>query len=220
MGVNEIKQEIGKFERSINDELKTLDGLRQRITDGVKPFVNPQLKENVEKEIKSSSEHTKNLGREKLSAMKQQLIDLLDNSDSLVEKVFSNNDFWMHVNFDLNDDRYAYGVHQEEVKGNICKGIKIILGEAGKLLIAYDYIKPGIEYQWDGANRRNFNLVDNSPAKSDLICKKPLRIPQSLRLLIEEYAKGVQRLYELHLKVSDLKKDLSEQEATDLWDGV
>lgn len=219
MGVNEIKQEIDKFERSIEAKQQNLNKLRQRITDEVKFFVNPQLKENVEKEVKSNSEHTIELGREKLSVMKQRLVALMDNSDNLVEKVFANNDFWSHVNFGIGDDRYAYGI-QEEAKRKIYKGIKIILGEAGKLLIDYDYVKPGVMYQWDSDTRRNFNFVDSTPEKTDLIYKGHLPIPKALSLLIEEYAKEIKALYDLYVKVSDLKRDLSEQEAVDLWDEV
>lgn len=219
MGVNEIKQEIGKIERSIEAQQQNLNRLRQRITDEVKFFVNPQLKENVEREVKSNSEHTIELGREKLSVMKQSLITLLDNSDSLVEKVFAKNDFWMHVNYGIGDDRYAYGI-QDEAKGKIYKGIKIVLGEAGKLLIDYDYIKPGTMYQWDRDTHRNFNLVGSNPEKCDLIYKGHLPTPKALSLLIEEYAKQINPLHELYVKVLDLKKDLSEQEAVDLWDEV
>lgn len=108
MGVNEIKQEIGNLERSIEAQQQNLNKLRQRITDEIKPFVKPLLKENVEKEVRGNSEHTKGLGREKLSTMKQELMALVDNSDSLVEKVLANNDFWMHINYDIGDERYMY----------------------------------------------------------------------------------------------------------------
>jgi len=219
MGVNEIKQEIDKFERSIEAKQQNLDRLRQRITDETKIFINPQLKENVEREVKSNSEHTIELGREKLSVMKQSLVTLLDSSDSLTEKVLSNNDFWMHVNYDIGDDRYAYSI-QDEAKGKIYRGIKIILGEAGKLLIEYDYIKPGVLYQWDSNTRRNFNLVDSNTAKSDLVYKGHLPTPKALSLLIEEYAKELKSLHELFVKALDLTKDLSEQKAVDLWDEV
>jgi len=219
MGVNEIKQEIGKLECSIENKQQDLNRLRQRITDEVKPFVKPLLKENVEKEVRSNSEHTKGLGREKLSAMKQELMALVDSSDSLVEKVLTNNDFWMHVNYDIDDERYMYGISREEVKGKIQKGIKIILGEAGKLLIDYGYIKAGTMYQWDNTHR-SFNLVDSGQKKSDLLYKEYFSTPNSLKLLMEEYAKGLGALHELCEKVSDLKKELSEQEAADLWDEV
>ena len=217
MGVNEIKQEIGNLERSIEAQQQNLNKLRQRITDEIKPFVKPLLKENVEKEVRGNSEHTKGLGREKLSAMKQELKALVYNSDSLVEKVLANNDFWMHINYDIGDERYMYGVSREEVKGKIYRGIKIILGEAGKLLIEYDYVKAGITYQWDDTHR-NFNLVDSGQKKSNLLYKGHFPTPNSLKLLTEEYAKGLGILHELYEKVSDLKKELSEQEAADLWD--
>ena len=74
--------------------------------------------------------------------------------------------------------------------------------------------------QRDNNSRRNFNLVDSSPVKSDLLYKGHLPTPKSLVLVIEEYAKELETLHELCGKVSDLKKELSEQEAADLWDEV
>lgn len=219
MSVNKIKQEIGKVERSIEVKQQNLDRLRQRITEEVKPFVNPQLKESVEREVHRNSEHTKELGRDNLSAMKQSLIALLDSSDSLVEKVLTNNDFWMHVNYCVGDDRYAYGI-QEEAKRKIYKGIKIILGEAGKLLIDYGYIQTGAMYRWDGDTRRSLDLVNSNPQKSDLVYIGAISLPKSLSQLMEEYVKEVSALHELCIKTMELKEDLSRQEAIDLWEEV
>ena len=219
MGVNEIKQEISKFESSIELESQKLDELRQRIKEETKPFIKVQLKENVEREVKSNSEHTKELGRERLSAMKQQLTALLDSSDNLVEEMFSDDGLWIHVNYDVGDDRYAYS-KQKAAGEKIYKAIKSILGEAGKLLIENDYIKAGSLYQWDSGAYNSFNFVNSNSAKSKLLYKGHLPIPESLGQLIGKYTKEIETLHELYVKVSDLKKRLSEQEAVDLWDEV
>ena len=70
MGVNEIKQEIGKYEHSIKLQQQALDKLRNQIIEETKPFVKIQLKSEVESRVKHNPEHTKELGRDALSAMK------------------------------------------------------------------------------------------------------------------------------------------------------
>lgn len=217
MGVTEIKQEINKLESAIELESQKLDELRKCIKEETKPFIKAQLKENVEGEVKSNSEHTKTMGRERLSEMKQQLTALLDSSDNLVEEMFSDDELWVHVNYDVGDDRSAYR-NQKTAGEKIHTAIKAILGEAGKLLIENDYIKAGDMYKWDGGAYRNFNLVSSNTAKSKLIYRGYLPIPKSLGLLIGKYTKEIEALHELYVKVSDLKRRLSEQEAADLWD--
>ena len=217
MGVNEIKQEIIAVEGSIELERQKLDELRRRIIDEAKPFIKVQLKENVEREVKTNSEHTKELGRERLSAMKQQLTALLDGNDNLVEETFSDDRLWIYVNYDVGDDRYAY-TNQKMAGEKIHKTIKTILGEAGRLLIDNDYIKAGSMYQWDTYG--SFNLTSSRPVKSKLIYKGYLPIPDLLGRLIGDYTKKIETFHELHIKVSDLRKRLSEQEAADLWDEI
>lgn len=219
MGVNEIKQEIIKCEASIELERQKLYEFRRRIIDETKPFIKAQLKENVEREVKTNSEHTKELGREQLSAMKQQLIGLLDGSDNLVEETFSDDRLWIYVNYDVGDDRYAY-TNQKMAGEKIHKTIKTILGEAGRLLIENGYIKAGSMYQWDGGTYGSFNLTSSRPVKSKLVYKGYLPIPDLLGRLIGDYTKEIETFHELYVKVSDLRKRLSEQEAADLWDEV
>ena len=100
----------------------------------------------------------------------------------------------------------------------IHKTIKTILGEAGRLLIDNDYIKAGSMYQWDTYG--SFNLTSSRPVKSKLIYKGYLPIPDLLGRLIGDYTKKIETFHELHIKVSDLRKRLSEQEAADLWDEI
>lgn len=217
MSVNKIKQEIRKCEKTIELETQMLDELRQQIVEEIKPFIKFQLKKNVETEVKSNSEHTKELGRDKLSVMKQQLSALLDRSDNLVEEVFSNDNLWIHVNYAIGNDWSAYS-NQQVAGGKIHKAIKMILGEAGKLLVENGYMKVGSVYQFDSDSRRNFDLADSKLSKANLIFKGYLPIPEELGQLIGKYTKEIETLHKLYCKVLKLKTDLSEQEAADLWD--
>ena len=121
MCVNEIKQEIGRYERSIELRQQALDKLRNQITEETKPFVKIQLKSEVESRVKHNPEHTKELGRDTLSAMKQRLFTLLDSSDNLVDTTFSDDSLWVHVNYNSDGSRYAYD-NQKLAKEKIHKG--------------------------------------------------------------------------------------------------
>lgn len=219
MGVNEIKQEIGRYERSIELRQQALDKLRNQITEETKPFVKIQLKSEVESRVKHNPEHTKELGRDTLSAMKQRLFTLLDSSDNLVDTTFSDDSLWVHVNYNSDGSRYAYD-NQKLAKEKIHKGIKMIIGEAGKILLDNGYIKVGHEYRWDDDFYRSYNFKNDSKAKTKLLYGFGLSVPPNIQALIEKYVEEIKALHEASIKVSDLQKALSEQEAVDLWDEV
>ena len=219
MGVNEIKQEIGKYEHSIKLQQQALDKLRNQIIEETKPFVKIQLKSEVESRVKHNPEHTKELGRDALSAMKQRLFILLDSSDDLVDATFVDDSLWVHVNYNPDGSRYAYD-NQKLAKEKIHKGIRMIIGEAGKILLDNGYIKVGHEYRWDADLYRSYNFTNDSKAKAKLLYGFGLSVPPNIQALIEKYVEGIKVLHEASIKVSDLQKALSEQEAVDLWDEV
>lgn len=140
MSVFELKKKVESLIQSIDDQKRTLDMLRQQIVDAVKPFAKDKIKNMVENQVRSQPDHTKELGKDTLAEMKKRLLELLDNSSTVVDNVFSDNSLWMHVNYkiDPNGDPYGQGYNNKNTaNGLIHKGINIIIGEAGKILIDY-----------------------------------------------------------------------------------
>lgn len=150
MSISDLKQKISELKIAITQQHDALGLLRQQITDAVKPFVNEQIKIEVEKHVKGNPEHTKSLGRETLAAMKQRLTRTLENSNSIVDEIFTRDSFWVHVNYEVkaNGDRFGQAYNNKKLaEDNIRNGIKTALGEVGKILIDYKYLTLGREYQ-------------------------------------------------------------------------
>lgn len=151
--------------------------------------------------------------------MKQQLLDLLDRSDSLVEEVFSDNSLWMHVKIGFDERPYTFN-DETAAKGKIEDGIRIVLGEAGKLFQKFDYVNAGNMYRRNRDSYSYFNFISDNSPQAKLFYQGSLEIPSTLKLLIREYAERIEPLHQEYIEVSKLQKDLSEQEAADLWNEI
>ncbi len=221
MGVTAIKTEIETCEASIRALQQSFSVQRQQIVEAIKPFVKAQIKKEVENEVKRNSEHTKGLGKEALSEMKKRLAELLDNSDNITDSTFSDDALWTYVNYrvSLDGDRYGQKYNnRKDAKENIIKCIKIIIGEAGQLLIDNEYIEEGGLYRRERGMRYDYTKADKGSTK--LMYGYALTLPQDIENLIGEYGKSIEDLHDATDKVLNLQKKLSEQEAVDLWDEV
>lgn len=219
MSVNELREKISQHEDSIRIQQQALCELRRSIVEEIKPFVKTELKKNVEDQVKSDFEHTKELGHDKLASMKQQLLDLLDSSDSIVEKMFSDDALWIHVNYNADGSSYAFE-SQERAKEMMDRGIRAVLGEVGRLLKNFGYIEFGSIYRFDNHSHRSFNLVSGNQAQAKLFYRGCVSKPTPLEQLIDEYVKKIGPLHEECVEVSNLKTALLKQEAVDLWNEV
>ena len=221
MSVLEIKKKIEQLNTAITEQQKSLALLRQQIVTASKPFVKERIKHEIEQQVKSNSEHTKELGRDALTEMKKQLLSILDNSDALVDDIFNDDELWVHINYNVipNMDLFGQGYDKGKLaKENIHKGIRIALGEAGKILIKYKYLSPGNQYTWDYGMRYYYSCTNQ--AESRLMYAYGLSLPEELFQMIEKYSKGIWRLHEVSCQLLDSQKALSEQEAIDLWNEV
>ena len=216
MSANELREEIEQHQSAIQTKLETLHAFRKSIIEEIKPFIKTELKQNVDRAVINNPEHTKELGREKLSFMKQQLSDLLDRSDSLVEEIFSDDALWIYVNIGAD----GYGYTYDDAKNAIEKvnyGIKLVLGEAGKLLQNFGYSVAGRMYRMEAGSRRNLNIVSGRDLQVKFVYLGTVQTPKSLQTLIGNYAKEVAPLHQEYIDVLNLQDELQVQEAADLW---
>lgn len=221
MSVLEIKKKIELLNTSLAEQRESLSLLRKQIVAASKPFVRERIKSEVEYQVKDNSEHTKELGKEALAEMKKQLLTALENSDAIIDEIFGDDELWVHENYKVspNGDRFGQGYNKKELaRENIHKGIKIAIGEAGKILIEHKYLSPGNQYRWDYGMRYDYTRANKG--KSKLMYGYGLSLPQETNALIEKYCKGIGQLHEASCQLMDLEKALSEQEAMDLWNEV
>lgn len=221
MSIKELKQEIAKHELSAKTQQEELDSIRSKIIEEAKPFVREQLKQIIDNEVRRNPEHTKELGRESLSAMKQRLLTLTDNSDQLVEEILGENSLWLHIGYTINTSQnqieQIYN-NKKTAENQIRNGFKMALGEAAKILVDNGYAKVGTQYQWYTDHLHSSTSPFNNPKR--LLYKYSMRFPRNIEDLISEYIKKLEELHETINAISNLKRKLDEQEAVDLWDSV
>lgn len=218
MGVAEIKQEIEELEVSVKKQQQSFLTQRHQIVDAIKPSVKERLRKDVEDEVRSNPEHTKELGKAALSEMKKRLNDLIENSDRVVEETFQDDGLWVYVGYSIipGGDRYGQAYNNKNsAKNKIHKGISIVLGEAGKILIGNKYMAIGSKYCWD--NDMIYDYTKAGKGQSKLVCKVLYSLPKDIEQLIDEYCNRIEVLHNTLGKIIDLQKRLSEQEAADLW---
>lgn len=109
MSVDTIKKQIDQENTNQENIVETLDLYRVEITEQIKPFVKEKVKNIVESEVKQKAEHTKELGTDKLKAMKQQLTTLVEQSDELVDAVFRYDELWLHINYSIYPNGDSWG---------------------------------------------------------------------------------------------------------------
>ena len=127
MSVDTIKKQIDQENTNQENIVETLDLYRVEITEQIKPFVKEKVKNIVESEVKQKAEHTKELGTDKLKAMKQQLTTLVEQSDELVDAVFRYDELWLHINYSI----YPNGGDKKEIM--LKRQKKILLEELKRL---------------------------------------------------------------------------------------
>lgn len=215
MSVDTIKKQIDQENTNQENIVKTLDLYRVEITGQIKPFVKEKVKNIVESEVKQKAEHTKELGTDKLKAMKQQLTTLVEQSDELVDAVFRYDELWLHINYSIYPNGDSWGQKRNNAKKaeeNIIRGVKKILGKAGKILIDFGYAKAGSKYertsQWQQDDDNEIVYGSNYG----------FQIPGDLEKKISDYCSQIEKLHDVIEKKDKLKKELSEQEAINLWE--
>jgi len=218
VSVESIRQEISQYEASAKRRLQELAQMRVSITNDVKPYMKDKLKEIIERQVRDNPDHTKALGAKKLGEMKAKFGIMIDTSDSIVDSVFADEKLWMHINYSITSD---YGVSVQsyaDVKKageNIHDGIRAIMGNAGSLLLEYEYIKmgtPPVVWRWkEQFGSRNSKMI---------YAAHPLSLPETINEKTKKYSDGIRALHDDLYKLYSLGEDLSKQEASDLWEQV
>lgn len=217
MSVETIKQQIEKETANLATKMNDFEVRRTEIIKQLKPFIQGELKKIVENEVKRNPEHTKTLGTERLGEMKKQLSSLLEESDNLVDIVFHDDSLWVYVNYSIVAKGDSWGQKSNNTKkAETCinRGIKKVLGKAGKILIDFEYAKAGSKYETSAQWQREDNneIVFGS--------NYGFYMPPDIEKIIKEYCNQIDGLHDNVEQVEKLKNQLLEQEAVDLWEQV
>jgi hypothetical protein len=213
--IESIREEITLKEIEKNKRFASCLELRKSITEKLKPFMKEKMQVLVDFNIKKDPIRTKNLGSERLGEMKVKLLNLVDDIDNTVETILSKDEYWLYVDYETkvseNDylDPIGYGLRAEDA---IFAGINNVLGYVGNLLYEYEYIKNNeIFYK---RKHSGWQISENYEIRDDDI----LSIPWEIEGKLNEYTASVFNLY-LAIRLSlDLRRELSVEEAKNLWE--
>lgn len=217
MSSENIKEQIQQESENKKEIVQVLDVCRSEIIKLIKPFVKEELEKIVLNQVKQKPEHTKELGMDNLKTMKQRLTNLLEQSDELVDSIYANDEFWLHVNYltgSVDDSLGQSWSNVREAEKQIHRGIKIILGKSGKIIIDYAYEKSGTKYERTGQWQQDdeYGIVYGS--------NYMILLPKELENKINEYCSQLRKLCECVEKKVGLEQELSREEAMELWEQV
>ena len=122
MSIEELKQNIKNMEKEKNELKGQAEDLKEKIIQNIKENYANEIEKIVKNQVKNNPEKTKELGKEKISSMKNELNDTIKSLDSYVESILSNKDYWLHFNCD-SEKKSSYEMERNATNA-IEKGIK------------------------------------------------------------------------------------------------
>lgn len=122
-----------------------------------------------------------------------------------------------HVNYligSVDDSLGQSWGNAREAEKQIHRGIKIILGKSGKIIIDYTYAKSGTKYEREGQWQQDeeYGIVYGS--------NYMILLPKELENRINEYCSQFRKLCDSVEKINKLEQELSREEAMELWEQV
>lgn len=163
-----------------------LSRLRGQFQEELARFAAEWLTARTSETVKSQAEITVRLGQQQVTAMKQDLAQLIASVPDLVEQEFGQPKYWFHLQpakegqgqcYRITDDGVldstTFGDNYGNSSGNLAYGLAIILGNVAPLLKKYGYINGQNEREFldrEGSRRPQFIAnVELSSAAGDAL---------------------------------------------------
>ena len=144
MEIKELDEKIDSLEDRIEIERKNMEHFIDEFIDATKIFSKDWIKKLIIEGVKSEPNITIGMDRGKLKELKSKYQDLLDKIPGIVENELNDDKTWKHrILLNDSNDEYItpYSILVAEIKNNIDKHCRRILGYAGTLLLDYGYYK-------------------------------------------------------------------------------
>jgi hypothetical protein len=202
---SEIEKEMEKCDKYSNQE----KSLKIECTS----FIIEELKEKIVKEIesfvKSDITNTNNLGLSKLSEMKKEMRDIIEDVDNSKDLLINNEKVWIITNEFTNNIDFAKGNivnliynKKSEIMNNITEYMKQELIKIGNILENYNYISSK-----DKVNPRKYRYDYFAISSKSVLHDK-----------IEQYNNIFGKYFESKEKLARLELDLDQTKALYLWE--
>ncbi|MCW4047147.1 MAG: hypothetical protein NWE99_06255 [Candidatus Bathyarchaeota archaeon] len=214
---------------SIQSKEAELKQLRQRMEELRMQFISDTAKfaakwfeETAQLYVTKKPEVTINMSKERLAAMKQKVIDLTRNADTLITNALSGAKIWWHQDPRKEDSIYQYQQVSTRFPELIDKPIRRALGELGVILEQYDYgvtvgvysKEPYMEYWYE------------RPPDSEAYAPPRPYFPHLLvwsdemQRTMARYDALYKQAFTLFLDIQKLKEEKKRRQASALWNAT
>lgn len=204
MGFDEDTARINSQIAAVRTEAEPV--VEQFLRDTV-DFLCDWSRQIVEKTVTSNPEKTKQLGKEGLSSLKNELAQLTGEMPEHVKKHLNLNELWLHRGEIAIKRQAGWSQSPYEFMGNsaperLNTQMRVLLGYAGSLLVKFGFA--GSDWTPSGANAQKYRY---SFDWSDY-----------MRSSLHRYAEVFNRLSKLAEQLESVKRQKAEAEAKQLWD--
>ncbi len=212
MELKELDIEINRLEKRIEIERKNMEHFIEEFIDATKNFSIDWTKKLIVEGIKSEPNITLGMERGKLKELKTKYEDLLNKLPEIVENEFNDDETWkQRLLFDNSnvEDITPYSVLIGEIKNNIDKHCRKILGYTGKLLLDYGYYK---KHQYRSPWKETFNGALKYVSELDWS-------PQ-MKYFAKDYTETFSDFHKSLSDLKSLKNNKAQMEAQKIWDAL
>jgi len=212
MEIKELDEKIDSLESRIEIERKNMEHFIDEFIDAVKIFSIDWIKKLIIEGVKSEPNITINIDKEKLKELKSKYQNLLDQIPEIVENEFNDDKTWKHrilLNNSNDEDISPYSVLLGEIKNNIDKHCRRILGNAGKLLLDYGYYK---KHQYRSPWKETFD--------GELKYVSEMNWSPQMNYFVKDYTETFSDFHNSLSELKSLKTKKAEMEAKKIWDAL
>jgi hypothetical protein len=212
MEIKELDAKIDSLEKRIEIERKNMEHFIDEFIDAVKIFSINWIKKLINEGVKSEPTITKGMDRGKLKELKSKYLDLLTQIPEIVEKELNDDETWKHrilLNNSNDEDIAPYTVLIGEIKNNIDKHCRRILGHAGKLLLDYGYYK---KHQYRSPWKKTFD--------GELKYVSEMNWSPQMNYFAKDYTETFSDFHKSLSELKSFKTEKTEIEAIKIWNDL
>ncbi|SCC01819.1 hypothetical protein [Bacillus wiedmannii] len=205
-------EQIATYKQQKQQLLDEMEGKKEMFLDELVKFTASWFEEHTMHSIKNNPEKVIGLGEDKARQLKTELKELANRSDELVKSYMSEDALWWH----MNENKHSYFAYDYKLQEKHEKKIKLMFGELGKILIAYDIEKASSEYQRDFSSSWFYDGYSSKENKN-IRYASGVTFSKELHTSDKEYIELIKKVQDINWKIEDLEEQKKVENVEDWW---
>ena len=208
------KQELEKLKKEMANS-------QEKIIQASIDFVKNWYEKEIQKTVKVKHEITKNLSKDKLSELKSNCRQIIDNTDNFVKDLLSDKELWWHL---TTKQRMSLMPDGKYIPTNFAVLLKSALVEMLQIFEKYGYYesKQGLTKDSEESEKRIYKKYGDP--ETDIIRKEyyPHQVDWSTNLhsAFEQYAELNHQADKIVAEIKSLEENIKQDEAKKLWESI